>query len=275
MLLSLNLKNFAIIDDLSIDFGKGLNIITGETGAGKSIIVDAINIILGDRASADLIKSGQEEAQVEALFDISDNKRLRDKLESFGIEVEDDQLLIRRILSRRGKGRVFIGGNIATYSMLEQLTEGIVDVFSQHEHQTLLKEDKHLQLLDEFGGLRVLTEEFGEVYRTYIRLKKELEECESNRRTRVEREDFLRFPAASLSAKYLSADEGAAHPPRGWRKPRQGDLLGSCGRGRSDRGEATSALSVRGDARNDLRLATGCDAWHPVDGPTRCRFPTC
>ena len=85
MLLSLNLKNFAIIDDLSIDFGKGLNIITGETGAGKSIIVDAINIILGDRASSDLIKSGQEEAQVEALFDIGENKHLRNKLESLGL----------------------------------------------------------------------------------------------------------------------------------------------------------------------------------------------
>jgi DNA repair protein RecN (Recombination protein N) len=207
MLLSLNLKNFAIIDDLSIDFGKGLNIITGETGAGKSIIVDAINIILGDRASSDLIKSGQEEAQVEALFDIGDNKHLKHKLESLGFEPGDDQLLIRRILSRRGKGRVFIGGNIATYSMLEQLTEGVVDVLSQHEHQTLLKEDKHLQLLDEFGGLRVLTEEFGEVYKTYIRLKKELEECESNRRTQVEREDFLRFQCAEIDAARLQVSE--------------------------------------------------------------------
>ncbi|HXG30923.1 MAG TPA: AAA family ATPase, partial [Thermodesulfobacteriota bacterium] len=207
MLLGLNLKNFAIIDDLSIDFGEGLNILTGETGAGKSIIVDAINIILGDRASADLIKSGKEESQIEALFDIGENSVLKDRLRSFGFEIEGDELLIRRVISRRGRGRVFIGGSMATFPILEQITNGLIDVFSQHEHQTLLKEDKHLQLLDEFGGLKGSVQEFAELYQRYNTVKKELEEHERNRRSRVEREDFLRFQCAEIDAAGLQLGE--------------------------------------------------------------------
>jgi len=207
MLLGLNLKNFAIIDDLSINFGKGLNILTGETGAGKSIIVDAINIILGDRASTDLIKSGKEEAQIEALFDIRENRALKDKLVSFGFETKGDELLIRRVISRKGKGRVFIGGSMATFLILEQVTNGIIDVFSQHEHQTLLKEDKHLQVLDEFGGLKGLAQEFGELYQRYNTVRRELEEYERNRRARVEREDFLRFQCGEIDAAGLQVGE--------------------------------------------------------------------
>jgi DNA repair protein RecN (Recombination protein N) len=207
MLLGLNLKNFAIIDDLSIDFREGLNILTGETGAGKSIIVDAINIILGDRVSADLIKSGKEESQIEALFDIGENSVLKDRLRSFGFEIEGDELLIRRVISRRGRGRVFIGGSMATFPILEQITNGLIDVFSQHEHQTLLKEDKHLQLLDEFGGLKGSVQEFAELYQRYNTVKKELEEHERNRRSRIEREDFLRFQCAEIDAAGLQLGE--------------------------------------------------------------------
>jgi DNA repair protein RecN (Recombination protein N) len=207
MLLGINLKNFAIIDDLSIGFGKNLNIITGETGTGKSIIVDAINIILGDKASVDLIKSDKEEAQIEALFDVRENRVLKERLQSLGFETEGEEVVIKRIISRTGRGRVFINGSLATFSMLDQVTEGLVDIFSQHEHQSLLREERHLQVLDEFGGLKELTQKLGEIYQRYIRTKKELEECERNQREQVEREDFLRFQLGEIDAAKLKPDE--------------------------------------------------------------------
>src|ERR1700741_2051170 len=157
MLLELSLKNFTIIDELSVSFGAGLNVLTGETGAGKSIIVDAINLILGEKASADLIKSEREEAQIEALFDIKRNRNLKDKLISLGFESRGDELVIKRIISRTGRGRLFINGSIATFLILERIVEGLIDIFSQHNHQTLLREERHLEVLDEFGGLKTLT----------------------------------------------------------------------------------------------------------------------
>lgn len=207
MLLGLSLKNFVIIDDLSINFGKGLNIITGETGAGKSIIVDAINIILGDRTTADVIKSGKEQAQIEALFDTGKNRALKAKLNSFGFETQGDELLIKRIVSRKGRSRVFINGSIATFLILGQVTEGIIDIFSQHEHQTLLNEDKHLDLLDEFGGLKGLAQEFGEHFHKFLSTKRELEECERNQRSQIEREDFLKFQYSEIDSAGLQVGE--------------------------------------------------------------------
>lgn len=216
MLLGLNLKNFAIIDDLSINFGKGLNIITGETGAGKSIIVDAINIILGDRATADIIKSGKEEAQIEALFDTGKIMALKAKLDSFGFETKGDELLIKRVISRKGRGRVFINGSMSTFLILGQITEGIIDIFSQHEHQTLLKEDKHLDVLDEFAGLRVLTQDFSELFHRYVMTKRELEESERDQRSQVEKEDFIKFQCAEIdSARLQAGEDGRLEDERG------------------------------------------------------------
>ncbi len=207
MLLGINLKNFAIIDDLSINFSKGLNIITGETGAGKSIIVDAINIVLGDKTTADLVKSGREEAQIEALFDCKKNSALRTKLCSLGFETEGDELLIKRVLYRKGRSRVFINGNLATFSMLEKITDGLIDIFSQHEHQTLLKEDKHLVVLDEFGGLNGAAKVFGELFHKYLVTKRELEQCERDQKSQIEREHFLKFQCSEIDSAALQAGE--------------------------------------------------------------------
>jgi len=207
MLLGINLKNFIIIDDLSINFSKGLNIITGETGAGKSIIVDAINVVLGDKTASDLVKSGREEAQIEALFDCGKDSELRAKLCSLGFEVEGDELLIKRIIYRKGRSRVFINGSLATFSMLEKITDGVIDIFSQHEHQTLLKEDKHLVVLDEFGGLNEAAKGFGELFRKYLVTKRELEECERDQKSQIEREDFLKFQCSEIDSASLQAGE--------------------------------------------------------------------
>ena len=152
MLLGLSLKNFTIIDEISVSFTPGLNIITGETGAGKSVIVDAVNIILGEKAAPDHIKSGEEESSIQALFDISSYPEIKERLLSSGYGAPDDELLIKRTLFRKGRSRVYINGEAATLAILEHVTEGLIDVFSQHEHQSLLKKDNHLRVLDELGG---------------------------------------------------------------------------------------------------------------------------
>jgi DNA repair protein RecN (Recombination protein N) len=207
MLLGLNLKNFAIIDELSLEFGERLNIITGETGAGKSIIVDAINLILGDKASTDHIKSGREEAHIEALFDVSKNSIVRERLSNLGFEVKEGELIVKRVISRGGRGRVFINGSIATSSILEQVTEGLIDIFSQHEHQSLLREEMHLVVLDEFAGLSGLRQKLEELYSSYIALYRELEEIGKELNEKNKREDFLRFQLNEIDSAFLRPGE--------------------------------------------------------------------
>jgi DNA repair protein RecN (Recombination protein N) len=207
MLLGLTLKNFAIVDDITINFGSGLNIITGETGAGKSLIVNAINFILGDRASSDLIKSGEEDAQVEALFDISNDKEFMRRLAALGIQAGGGEVLIKRVFSISGKGRVYINGNLATIGMLGQITNGMIDVFSQHEHQSLLKEGNQLKVLDEFGGLMEICLSFSNLFRDYVEVKKELEEMRMRHDDQVKKEDFLRFQCGEIDSANLKAEE--------------------------------------------------------------------
>ena len=207
MLLGLNLKNFAIVDGISINFSNGLNIITGETGAGKSIILNAINFILGDRFSSEIIKSGKEETQVEALFDISGKDALVGRLTSLGLETKGQELLIKRVLSQKGKGRVYVNGNIVTVSMLEKITDGLVDIFSQNEHQTLLKEDSHLRILDEFGKLNEFTFKFSDIYRRYTDVNKTLDEFLRNRDKLLQEEDFLRYQCKEIDAAGLKPSE--------------------------------------------------------------------
>lgn len=207
MLLELTLRNFAIIDELTVNFGEGLNILTGETGAGKSIIVDAINLILGEKASTDLIKSDKEEALIEALFGISKKRELKDKLISSGLESKGDEVVIKRVIPRAGRSRVYINGSIATFNLLEQIVEGLVDIFSQQEHQTLLKEERHLEVLDEFGGLGSLTGRVSELYKGTTKLKREIEELERDQKNKIEREDFLRFQCKEIDSVRLEPGE--------------------------------------------------------------------
>lgn len=207
MLLELTLKNFTIIDELSVSFSEGLNVLTGETGAGKSIIVDAINLILGEKASADIVRSDKDEAQIEALFDIKGNTGLKERLFSFGFEAKGDELLIKRVISRAGRSRLFINGSIATFLILEQIVDGLIDIFNQHNHQTLLKEENHLKVLDEFGGLKSLSQRVSEIYRDSTEIKREIEEIERNLRNRIEREDFLRFQLREIDEAKLLPDE--------------------------------------------------------------------
>lgn len=217
MLLELTLRNFAIIDELSVSLGEGLNVLTGETGAGKSIIVDAINLILGEKASVDIVKSDKDEAQIEALFDIKGNTGLIDKLISFGFECKGDELLIKRIISRTGRSRLFINGNISTFLILEQIVEGLIDIFSQNNHQTLLREENHLGVLDEFGGLKSLSRRVSEIHQESTKIKRELEELERNLINRIQTEDFLRFQSREIYEAKLLPNEDERLEEERWK----------------------------------------------------------
>lgn len=149
MLLQLSIRNIAVIESAEIAFGSGLNILTGETGAGKSIIIDSVNLILGERADRTLIRSGAQNAYVEALFDISDSPKVRKTLYEM-YEDNDSELIISRELSAEGRNACRINGRMATLTQLSQLTKGLIDIHGQHEHQSLLNPNNHIKVLDAF-----------------------------------------------------------------------------------------------------------------------------
>lgn len=207
MLLEISLKNYTIIESITVEFTSGLNIITGETGTGKSVIVDAVNILLGDKVSPDIVKSGSEEAQIEALFDISSNIELSKLLEESGISQNDDLLLIKRTIPISGRGKVFINGDISTLNILSKVTEGLVDIFSQHEHQSLLKPANHLKYLDIFSDNSPLFEEYKLTYIEYLYIKKKLEELSATDHNHTEKQEFLSFQLKEITESNLKMGE--------------------------------------------------------------------
>jgi DNA repair protein RecN (Recombination protein N) len=151
MLRELRIRNFAVIDEVVLELKPGLNIITGETGAGKTIILDALGLIAGQRGSTDVIRNREDEASVEALFD-SLPEELSEKLGNAGFEA-DDEIVIKRIVSRSGKNRIYLNGSLAPRAVLAEIGAGLVQIYGQHEHQTLLQPETHLGLLDGFAEL--------------------------------------------------------------------------------------------------------------------------
>jgi len=209
MLTELNIRNFAIIDELTVAFDGGLNILSGETGAGKSIIIGAVALLLGERASADLIRSHQDEAVVEALFAIGDQDSLQALVGEMGFGSGDD-LVVRRVISRSGKNRVYINGGLASLASLAAIGESLINVCGQHEHQKILKAESHIGILDEFGGLTSLREAYQEIYGRYRLLRERQAELEALRRQRTEREDLLRFQVDEIARAALQPREDEA-----------------------------------------------------------------
>jgi len=192
MLNELSIKNFAIIDELHLSFGEGLNVITGETGAGKSIIIGAVSLLLGDRAASDMIRSQADAATVEAVFDVSGNERLLQKIAEMGFPAEET-LIIRRIISRSGKNRIFINGQAATLSNLSSVSEMLINICGQREHQVILDAANHIDILDEFGGLLSERENYGLIYHDYQRIRQNIAELIALRDRREEKTEWLRF----------------------------------------------------------------------------------
>jgi DNA repair protein RecN (Recombination protein N) len=209
MLVQLTISNFAIIGHLEIHFKPGLNILSGETGAGKSIIINAVNLILGGRASAELIRSGAEEARVEALFHVPLPSPVSPVLEEMDIPFHGE-LLIKRHLSREGRNRIVINGSMATLQMLARLGQMMISISGQHEHQLLLKPENHLALLDDFSGLAEDKEDLRNAFNEHQALKEKRDALKKQIREKEERQDLARFQREEIEKAALRPGEDVA-----------------------------------------------------------------
>ena len=198
MMTDLIIKNFAIIQDLHVTFDQGFTVLTGETGAGKSIIVDAVNLLLGGRARGEVIRTGAESAAVEAVFSLPPQAPLRHRLSAAELPV-DDELVVRRTLSRSGKNRAFVNGVLVPVGQLRELIGDLVNIYGQHEHQTLQRPELHLALLDEFGNLTAELSAYRRIYQDYCQLKVELTRFDAALRDRQQRIDYLSFVQHELA----------------------------------------------------------------------------
>lgn len=206
MLTYLSIRNVAIIDQLNLSFGPGLNILSGETGAGKSIIIDALSLASGGRASLELIRSGEEEALVEAVFDISRLETVRSFLEQAGFDPADE-LIVKRCLSRTGRNRIFLNGSLATQAQLAELGRLLVTIHGQHESQALLRPEQHLALLDSYAGCDLLRREYAACFARYQELTELLERFEQEQQERVRRRELLVYQRDELLAADLRSGE--------------------------------------------------------------------
>ncbi|HNT57843.1 MAG TPA: DNA repair protein RecN [Syntrophales bacterium] len=209
MLKELNIRNLAIIDDLRVSFADGLTVISGETGAGKSIIMEAVGLLQGDRATTDWIRSSEDAAVVEALFDIGSRPGLQEKLESLGFE-RQDEIVIRRIISRTGKNRAYVNGSLATLSALSLLGESLVNICSQHEHQSILNPEHHRAILDRFGNLEDPVEGYRRLYNRYRDVEERIQSLEKKREERLRTESFLLFQLKEIDDGKIQKGEDEA-----------------------------------------------------------------
>ncbi|RLB67733.1 MAG: DNA repair protein RecN [Deltaproteobacteria bacterium] len=206
MLLNLSISNFAIIDRLEVQFDEGFNVLTGETGAGKSIILDAFGLSLGDRARPDLVRAGATEATVEALFDLAGRDDVRQLFAESGFLV-DDELVLRRIVQSGGRSRAYVNGSLATLAQLQPLAEQLVTVCGQHEHYSLLQRNVHLVILDRYGALDKQVGAYRESYRAMQTVAQQLDRLQDAERDRQQQLDFLRHQSDEIGMAQLSPDE--------------------------------------------------------------------
>ncbi len=210
MLQSLTVRNFAIIDKLDLEFGAGFNVLTGETGAGKSIIMQALNLILGGRAGAEMVRRGAERASVDAIFDISESPSLLLALDEMGYVAEEGQLLVCREISAAGKSTCRVCGRPAGVGQLKEIGDWLVDLHGQHEHQSLLVSAKHIDILDLWGGDNVATarQAVAAKFEELTSLRGELAELETDARERAHLVDLYTFQLEEIGkASLLSGEE--------------------------------------------------------------------
>jgi len=206
MLQELAIRNFAIIDDLQIRFESGLTILSGETGAGKSIIIQAVNLLLGSRASARMIRTGADFAELEAIFRIGKTSRVASAMIAQGYATDDD-LLIRRVISRSDRHQIYINGRPATVGILNAIVENLASISGQHAHQTLLKSDRHLDILDQYGGLNALRVQVNDAYAALTPMIDELNNLITIREGRSAHLELLAFQRDEILKSSVEPDE--------------------------------------------------------------------
>lgn len=206
MLTCLRVRNFAIIDALEVELGPGLNVLTGETGAGKSILIDALGLVLGEKARNDLVRTGQSQAEVEALFELESPAAVRERLARAGIDDDEGEpslgteLVVRRVVSQQGRSRAYVNGRLVTLAQLAQLAAGLADISSQHEHHSLVDPQSHLGYLDAFGGLSEQSRAVREAHGALHAAHQALIDARARLEGRTQRADFLAFQIAEIDA---------------------------------------------------------------------------
>ena len=210
MLLELSIRNFAIIEKQTISLNQGLTVLTGETGAGKSIIIDAIQLLAGGRGSAEFIRHGEEKAEIEGFFQLPDGSHPAIlKAREFGIESEDNAVIIQRAMYMSGKSICRINGKMVTISTLREIGRKLIDIHGQHEHQELMDPDFHLPLLDEFGGFEIsqALDEYRLHYKQYQETSQSLKKLSENEQTMAHRLDLIQFQYNEIKNAELEPDE--------------------------------------------------------------------
>src|SRR3712207_3970136 len=197
MLAELRIRNFAIIESLTLPLARGFNVLSGETGAGKSIIVGALGLLLGERASTDLIRTGADRATVEGVFDIGDRAELREFLDERGIEVDDDTVVLKRELSASGRARAGVSGTPVTAAVLAEVGRLLVNLHGQHEAQTLLDGDSQRRILDAFGGATEQAARVKEAHDALAAVRRDIATLTARRAEAERRADYLQIGRAS------------------------------------------------------------------------------
>ena len=192
MLTELRIRNYAVIDEIHVELGPGLNVLSGETGAGKSIIVGALSLLLGERAAADVIRTGEDRAIVEGVFDLPDDPAFRARCDELGIDLSDDTLILRRELQREGRNRAWVNGTPATATLIGELGDSLVDLHGQHEHQALLRPVPQRRIVDEFASAAPLAEDVKSAWEALRAARAELEAVRRRVAEARENIEFLR-----------------------------------------------------------------------------------
>ncbi|GAA0482042.1 DNA repair protein RecN [Salinibacillus aidingensis] len=211
MLAELSIKDFAIIDEIKINFRDGLTVLTGETGAGKSIIIDAIQLLAGGRGSVEFVRHGSKKAEIEGLFflDSQEHSAYR-KAEEFGVEMDEEGMLVlNRTITASGKSICRVNGKLVTLAILREFGQTLIDIHSQHETQSLMDTEKHLALLDLYGQKEIMhaKQEYKEIYEEYKKLKRRYHELSENEQEIAQRLDLLKFQQQELEEAELTLDE--------------------------------------------------------------------
>ena len=232
MLRFLSIRRLAVIDSVEVEFGPGLNVLTGETGAGKSILIDALGLLLGARASADLIRTGEGQAAVEGVVESHEARPLLDR---HGLPVDGDEIILRREIHASGKGKATINGALAPVALLRELAPHLAAIHGQHEPEGLLDPETHLDLLDHHAGLSEQAAAVAEAYRRLREIDAALEALRRDRREAERRREMLEYQAAEIEKASLTPGEEEA-------LRREKTLLANAGRLASLSGEAYALL---------------------------------
>ena len=227
MLRHFHIRNFAVIEELELQFDDGMTVFTGETGAGKSIIVEALGLVLGDRADSAIIRSETDQAEITAIFEIGKDQAIPRLLRDQDIPCEDE-LMLRRVISRDGRSRAYANGSPVTVQLLRELGEGMVDIHGQHEHQSLMKRDVQRMLLDDYGRHEEVLARVRQAHAAWSAAESELEQLSGGEQDRGARLDLLEYQVRELEVLNPSASEITALEEEHLRLANASRLLDTC-----------------------------------------------